>query len=79
LFQPISRAREQSKNSLFRRAVTRQEAIAVEVHIAAKQCALWLRKLSRRRQRVQSPADRVEFVSASGQHPRQSITPPAGF
>src|SRR5215469_17772549 len=65
LVQPVPRAGEQAKNSLFRRLVTRQQAVAVEVYITAKQHALWLRKLSRCCQRIESPADLLEFVPSS--------------
>jgi hypothetical protein len=75
LFQPVPRACEQPKNLLFCRRVTRQKAIAVQVHVTAKQHAFWLRKLLRRDQRVESPTDRFELISSSSEHSCQSVAP----
>ena len=47
LCQPVPRAREKSENLLFCRPVTRQEAIAVQVYVAAVQPALGLREITR--------------------------------
>jgi len=50
----------------------------VQVHVTAKQHAFWLRKLLRRRQRVELPGDRLELVPSSRKHSCQGITPGLG-
>ena len=74
LCQPVPRPREQAEYQLFRRPIACQQTIAMQVHIAAKQHALWLGKRVRRGQRVEPPGDCRKPVISRGKHPCQSVT-----
>jgi len=73
LAEPVPGAREKSEDLLFRRSVARQQAIAVQVDVTAKERVLWLEELFRCCQCVEPAADLLKFAPSSSQHPRQSI------
>ena len=74
LCQPVPRPREQAEYQLFRQPIACQQTIAMQVHIAAKQHALWLGKRVRRGQRVEPPGDCRKPVISRGKHRCQSVT-----